>query len=81
MAGRGGPFSQEFPTGDSFETSIPQIPTPKEKGTGYLYPIYNKVVDDLRIITKAYAMNIGGLPIILAFPRREFRNVDVFVTS
>ena len=76
MAGQGNSFSWEFPSGDSFETSIPQRPTPKEKGTGYLYPIDNEVVDDLRRITRVYAKKIGGLPIILILPRREFRNKD-----
>ena len=31
------------------------------------------MVDDLRRITRAYAKKIGGLPIIPALPRREFR--------
>ena len=34
------------------------------------------MVDDLRRITRAYANKIGGLPIIPAFPRREFRKKD-----
>ena len=76
MVGRGNSFSQEFPTGDSSETSTPQIPTPEEKGTGYLYPIDNEVVEDLRRITRAYAKNIGGLPIIPVLPGREYQKKD-----
>ena len=72
MNGQGDSFSRDHPTGDSFETSFPKKPTPEEKGTGYLYPIDNEVVDDLRRITRAYAKKIGGLPIIPALPRREF---------
>ena len=76
MASQESLFSQEFPTSDSSETSIPQRPTPEEKGIGYLYPIYNEVVDDLRRITRAYTKKIGGLPIIPALPWREFRKKD-----
>ena len=39
-------------------------PLLKKKETRYLYPVDNEVVDDLRRITRAYAKNIGGLPII-----------------
>ena len=76
MVGRGSLLSQDYYTGDSSETSSPQKPTPKEKGKGYLYPIDNKVVDDLRRITRAYAKNIGGLPIIFVLPRREYQKKD-----
>ena len=72
MVGGGNSFSREFSIGDSSETSIPERPTPEEKGIRYLYPIDNKVVDDLRIITRAYAKNIGGLYIISLLPRREY---------
>ena len=41
-----------------------------------MYPIDNEVVDDLRIITRAYAKKIGGLPIILVLPRREYQKRD-----
>ena len=34
------------------------------------------MVDDLRRITRAYAKNIGGLPNIPTFPRREVRKKD-----
>ena len=51
-------------------------PTPEDKDKGYLYPINNEVVDDLRIITRAYVKNIGGLPIISVLPRREYQKKD-----
>ena len=54
----------------------PVFPTPEEKGKGYLYPIDNEVVEYLRRITRAYAKNIGGLPIIPALSRREYRKKD-----
>ena len=53
-----------------------QKPTPEENGKGYRYPINNEVVDDLRRITKAYAKNIGGLPIVYSLPRREYQKKD-----
>ena len=72
MAGRGNPFSREYSTGDSSETSFSKRPSPEEKVTEYLYSVDNEVVDDLRRITRAYAKKIGVLPIIPAFSRREF---------
>ena len=72
MAGRGNSFSRDYSTSDSSETSFPQKPTPEEKEKGYLYPIDNEVVEDLRRIIKAYEKKIGGFPIILALPRREY---------
>ena len=51
-------------------------PTTEDKEKGYLYPVDNKVVDDLRRITKDYAKNIGGLPIIFVLPRREYQKKD-----
>ena len=41
-----------------------------------MYFVDNKVVDDLRIFTRAYAKKIGGLPIIPVLPRREYRKRD-----
>ena len=76
MAGRGNPFPQNYSTSDSFETSLSQKPTPEEKGKGYLYTIDNEVVEDLRRITRAYAKNIGGLPIIYVLLRREYQKKD-----
>ena len=76
MVGRGTLFSQEYSIGDSSETSFPQRPSPEEKVTEYLYPVDNELVDDLRRITREYANNIGGLPIIPALPRREFCKKD-----
>ena len=51
-------------------------PTPEDKEKGYLYPIDNKVVDDLRRMTRAYVKNIGGLPIISVLPIREYQKKD-----
>ena len=50
--------------------------TPEDKEKGYLYPVDNEVVDDLRRITRAYAKNIGGFPIIFVLPRREYQKKD-----
>ena len=72
MVGRGNPFSRDYSTSDSSETIFPHKTAPEEKEKGYLYPIDNEVVEDLRRITKSYAKNIGGLPIIPALPRREY---------
>ena len=72
MVGQGSPLSQYYSTGDSFETSLPQKHTHEEKGKGYLYPIDNEVVEDLRRITRAYTKKFGGLPIIPVLPRREY---------
>ena len=73
MVGWGSPLSRDYSTSDSSETSLPQKPTPEEAGKGYLYPIDNEVVEDLRRITRAYADKIGGLPIISVLPRREYQ--------
>ena len=72
MAGRGSPLPQNHSTGDSSESSLFHKPTPEDKEKGYVYPIDNKVVDDLRRITREYVKNIGGLPIISVLPRREY---------
>ena len=48
-------------------------PTPEDKEKGYLYLVNKKVVDDLRIITRAYVKNIGVLPIVYVLPRREYQ--------
>ena len=76
MAGQGSPLSWNYSTGDSFENNLLHKPTPEEKETGYLYPIDNEVVDDLRRITRAYVKKIGGLPIIFVLPRREYQKKD-----
>ena len=76
MEGRGNSFSWDYSTDDSFETSLPQKPTPEEKWKGYIYPIDNELVEDLRRITRAYEKKIGGLPIIIALPRREYHKKD-----
>ena len=73
MAGLGSPLPRNHSTGDSSESSLLHKPTPEDKEKGYLYPIDNEVVDDLRRITREYVKNIGGLPIIYVLPRREYQ--------
>ena len=51
-------------------------PIPEEKGREHLYSVDNEVVNDLRRHTRAYVKNIGGLPIITIFPRREYKKKD-----
>ena len=38
-----------------------------------MYFVDNEVVNDLRRNTRAYVKSIGGLPIILDLPRREYK--------
>ena len=76
MAGRGNPFSQDYSTGDSSESSLFPNPSPEEKGKEHMYSVDNEVVNDLRRFTRAYAKKIGGLPIIPILPRREYQKKD-----
>ena len=76
MARRGNPFYRDYSTGDSSESSFFPNPIPEEKGKEFLYLVNNEVVDDLRKITRAYAKNIGGLPISPALPRTEYQKKD-----
>ena len=76
MTSGGSSLPRNHSTGDSFESSLFHKPTPKDKEKGYLYPVYNEVVDDLRRITREYAKKIGGLPIIYVLPRREYQKKD-----
>ena len=76
MAGQGNPFPWYYSTGDISESSLFPNPTPEEKGKEHLYSVDNEIVDDLRRFTRAYANKIGGLPIIPALPRREYRKKD-----
>ena len=70
------PIFLKLSIGDSAGSSLFRNPTPKEKGKEHLYSVDNKVVDDLRRFTWEYMKNIGGLPIILVLPRREYRKKD-----
>ena len=72
MAGRGNPFPRNYSTGNSSESSLFPNPVPEEKGKEFFYLVGNEVVDDLRRITRAYAKNIRGLPIIPALLRRKY---------
>ena len=76
MASQGNPFSRDYSTGNSSKSSLFPNPILEEKGKGILYPVDNEVVDNLRRITRDYAKNIGGLPIIPALPRRNYQKRD-----
>ena len=76
MASRENPFSRDYSTDDSSESSLFPNPIPEEKGKEHLYFVENEVVNDLRRHTRAYVKNIGGLPIIPEFPRREYKRKD-----
>ena len=75
MAGRGNPFSRNNPTSDNFKSSF--YPNPNTQGNReHLFAVDNQVIDDLRRYNRAYVKNIGGLPIIPDFPRREYKRRD-----
>ena len=76
MDGQGSPLLRNYSTGDSSENSLLHKPTPEDKEKGYMYPVDNKVVDDFRRITRAYAKKIRGLPIIFVLPKREYQKKD-----
>ena len=76
MAGRGNPFSRDYSTSGSSESSLFSNPIPEEKGREHLYSVNIEVVNDLRRHTREYAKNIGRLPIIPEFPRREYKRKD-----
>ena len=71
MAGQGNPFSREYSTGHSSESSVPRNPIPEEEEREHIYPVRNEIVNDLRRHTREYLKKIGGLPIIHELPRRE----------
>ena len=73
MAGRGNSFPRNYSTGDSSESILFHKSTPEDKEKGYLYPVDNEVVDDLRRITREYVKKIGGLPIILYYLEESIR--------
>ena len=76
MAGQGNPFSQDYSTGNSSESSVFHNPIPEEGGREHLYSVDNEVVNNLRRHTRAYVKNIGGLLIIPDLPRREYKKKD-----
>ena len=76
MVGQGNPFPWNYPTSDSFESSLFPNLIPQEKWKEHLYYVDNEVVNDLRKYTKAYVKKIGGLPIIPDLPRREYKKKD-----
>ena len=73
MDGRGNPFSQDYSTDNSSESSLFHNPIPEEGGREHLYSVNNEVVNNLRRHTRAYVKNIGGFPIIPELPRREYK--------
>ena len=74
MVGRGNPFSREYSTGNSSESSGFHNPILEERE--HLYSVGNELVNDLRRHTRAYVKKIGGLPIIPELPRREYKKKD-----
>ena len=75
MAGRGNLFPRNKSTSDSFESSL--FPDPNtEENREHLFSVDNQVFNDLRRHTRAYVKSIGGFPIILEFPRREYKKKD-----
>ena len=81
MVGRGNPFPRNYATGNSSESSLFPNPIPEEKGKEFLYLVDNKVVDYLRRITRAYAKNIGGLPIIPALPIINYTSIYFYIKA
>ena len=73
MAGCGNPFSRDYSTSNSSESSGIHNPIPEERGGEHLFSVDNEVVNNLRRHTREYVKNIGGLSIILEFPRREYK--------
>ena len=76
MAGRGNPFSQDYSASYSSESSGLRNPIPEEDNREHLFPVRNKILNDLRRHTRAYIKKIGGLPIIHELPRREYKKKD-----
>ena len=81
MAGRGNPFSRDYSTGNSSESSRLHNPIPEERNREHLYAVGNKVVNDMRRHTRVYVKKISGLPIIPELPRREYKKKDRPVTE
>ena len=74
MAGRGNPFSREYSTGNSSESSGLHNSIPEERE--HLYSVGNEIVNDTRRHTRAYVKNIGGFPIIPEFSIRKYKRKD-----
>ena len=73
MAGRGNPFSRDYSTGYSSESSGPHNLIPEEENREHLYAVGNEVVNEIRRHTRAYVKKLRGLPIIPDLPRREYK--------
>ena len=76
MDGRANPVPRNYSTSDSSESSLFPNLILEEKWKEHLYSVDNEVVNDLRRHTRAYVKSIGGLPIILDLPRREYKKKD-----
>ena len=76
MDGRGNPFSRDYFTGNSSESSGLHNPIPEDTSREHLYSVGNEIVNDLRRHTREYVKKIGGLPIILELPRRKYKKKD-----
>ena len=76
MAGRGNPFSRDYSTGNSSESSGLHNPILEERNREHLYSVGNEVVNDLRRHTREYVKKIGGFPIIPESPRRKYKKKD-----
>ena len=76
MAGRGNPFPRNYSPSDSSKISLFPNSTPEDKWKEHLYSVDNEVVNDPRRHTRDYVKSIGGLPIILDLPRREYKKKD-----
>ena len=76
MARQRNPFSRDYSTGNSSESSGLHNPISEERSKEHLFSVDNEVVNNLRRHTRAYVKKIGGFPIIPKFPRREYKRKD-----
>ena len=79
MALEGGlepPFSRDYSTSDSSESSLFPNPILEEKGKEHLYSVDNKVFNDVRRHSREYVKKIGGLLTIPDLPKREYKKKD-----
>ena len=72
MAGRGNPFTRNYSTSDSFESSL--LPDPNtEENREHLFSVDNQVVNDLRRHTQAYVKISEDYPLSLIYPEENTR--------
>ena len=76
MVGRGNPFNRNYFMGDSCETKFlgdfisEERVGSEEEGLEHLYAIPFEEFNHLRIHTRYYIKQLGGLRVIAALPRR-----------